>query len=155
MTFGKSIAGVLIAVAVTSTMALAQEKTAPASAAGAKAAVLKADNDRFAAMQKDDVAALEKILGDELHYTHTSAVVQTKAQFIDDIRTGKIKYLSVEPNDQNVDVFGNVAVVTGGAAVHIILNGADQSFKIRYTNVQVNRNGRWEMVAWEATRLPA
>src|SRR4029079_8314379 len=97
MTFGKSgksgrsLTGALIAMALTGSLVLAQEKKAPekapTAAAGAKAAVLKADNDRFAAMQKADVAALQKILGDELHYTHTSAVVQTKAQFIDDIRT--------------------------------------------------------------------
>ena len=29
------------------------------------------------------------------------------------------------------------------------------NFDLRYTNVHVNRNGAWQMVAWEATRLPA
>ena len=119
-----------------------------------EAAVLNADNDRFAAMQKADVAALEQLLGAELRYTHTSAVVQSKDEFIADIRTGTLKYLSIEPKDQKVQMYGNVAVVTGGAAVHIILRGNDQSFQIRYTNVHVNRNGKWQMVAWEATRVP-
>jgi hypothetical protein len=132
----------------------AEQKTTAAAPGGAEAAVLKADNDRFAAMQKADVAALEKILGAELSYTHTSAAVQNKEEFIGDIKTGTIKYLSVEPKDQKAHVYGNVAVVTGGAAVHIILRGVDQSFQIRYTNVHVNRNGGWQMVAWEATRLP-
>jgi hypothetical protein len=119
-----------------------------------EAAVLKADNDRFAAMQKADVAALERLLGAELRYTHTSAVVQSKDEFITDIRTGTLKYVSIEPKDQKIQVYGNVAVVTGGAAVHVILRGNDQSFQIRYTNVHVNRNGKWQMVAWEATRVP-
>ena len=117
-------------------------------------AVLNADNLRFAAMQKADVVALERLLGAELRYTHTSAVVQSKDEFIADIRTGTLKYLSIEPKDQKVQVYGNVAVVTGGAAVHIILRGNDQSFQIRYTNVHVNRNGKWQTVAWEATRVP-
>src|SRR5438552_3174586 len=119
----------------------------------AEKAVLQAEKDRFAAMQKADIAALEKLLGAELSYTHTSTNVQTKEQFIGDIKSGAIKYLSVDPNDQKVMVFGNTAVVTGGAAVHIILNGNDMSFKIRYTDVHVNRGGAWQMVAWEATRL--
>jgi hypothetical protein len=122
--------------------------------APSEAAVLKADNDRFSAMQKGDVAALERLLAAELRYTHTSAVVQSKDEFITDIRTGTLKYVSIEPKDQKIQVYGNVAVVTGGAAVHVVLRGNDQSFQIRYTNVHVNRNGKWQMVAWEATRVP-
>ena len=116
---------------------------------------MKADNDRFAAMQNADIAALEKLLGGELSYTHTSAVVQTKDEFISDIKTGTLKYQSVDAKDRKVHVYGNVAVVTGGATVYIILRGNEQSFQIRYTNVHVNRNRAWQMVAWEATRVPS
>ena len=125
-------------------------------AAGAdETAVLKADADRFTAMQKGDAAALETLLGAELSYTHSNAAVQNKADFISDIKTGKIKYLSVEPSDRKAQIFGNAAVVTGGAAVHVIQNGNDLTFKIRYTNTHVKRAGAWQMVAWQATRLPA
>ena len=139
----------VLAMALVGVLGVSAQRPTPS-----EAAVLNADNDRFAAMQKADVAALERLLGAELRYTHTSAVVQSKDEFIADIRTGTLKYLSIEPKDQKVQVYGNVAVVTGGAAVHIILRGNDQSFQIRYTNVQVNRNGKWQMVAWEATRVP-
>jgi hypothetical protein len=106
-------------------------------------------------MLKADAAALEKLLGDELSYTHSNASVQNKAAFISDIKTGKIKYLSVEPTDQKARVFGTTAVVTGGASVHVIQNGNDLTFKIRYTDTHVNRNGSWQMVAWQSTRLPS
>ena len=136
---------------------------APAAAGAAKAqqnaaaeqAVLKAENARFAAMLKADAAALEKLLGDELSYTHSNALVQDKKAFIDDIKTGKIKYLTVDATDQKVHVFGNMAIVTGGASVHVIQNGNDLTFKIRYTNAHINRGGAWQMVAWQSTRLPA
>ena len=140
--------------ALAASLALAAQTPTAAQASGTAAAVLKADNDRFVAMQRADVAALETLLAAALRYTHTSAVVQSKDEFISDIKTGTLKYLSIEPKDQKVQVYGNVAVVTGGAAVHIILRGNDQSFQIRYTNVHVNRHGKWQMVAWEATRVP-
>jgi hypothetical protein len=130
-------------------------KGAVQGGSAAEQAVLKAENDRFAAMHNGDVAALEKVLAPELSYTHTSGNVQTKEQFISDIKTGTIKYLTIEPSDMKVRIFGTTAVITGGASVHIILNGNDMSFKIRYTDVHVNRGGAWQMVAWEATRLPA
>ena len=118
-------------------------------------AVLKAEKDRFAAMHNADIAALEKLLGAELSYTHTSAKVQDKAAFISDIKTGTIKYLAIDPTDMKVRIFGTTAIITGGASVHIILNGTDQTFRIRYTDVHVKRAGGWQIVAWEATRLPA
>jgi hypothetical protein len=121
----------------------------------AEQAVLKADADRFTAMLKADAAALEKLLAPELSYTHSNAAVQNKAEFISDIKTGKIKYLSVEPTDRKASIFGNAAIVTGGAAVHVIQNGNDLTFKIRYTNAHVKRAGGWQMVAWQATRLPS
>lgn len=42
-------------------------------------------------MLKVDAAALEKLLADELIYTHSNAARQDKKAFIDDIKTGKIK----------------------------------------------------------------
>ena len=139
-----------------------QTPPVPASAAAAVAtATMKAEQDvrqaereRFAAMVKADVGALGNLLAPELSYTHSNAQVQDKGGFIGDIKSGAIKYLSIDPSDTSVHVFGNAAVVTGAAAVHVIQNGTDLNIKIRYTNTQVNRNGSWQMVAWEATRLP-
>ena len=89
-----------------------------------------------------------------MSYTHSNARVQGKAAFIDDIKTGKIKYLTIDPSEQKARVFGTTAVVTGGAAVHVVQNGNDLTFKIRYTDTHVQRNGAWQMVAWQSTRLP-
>jgi hypothetical protein len=133
---------------VTSVTVLAQTGSA------AEKAVLAAENARFAAMLKGDAAALEKLLADELSYTHSNASVQDKAAFISDIKTGKIKYLTIEPTDQKAKVFGTSAIVTGGASVHVIQNGNDLTFKIRYTDTHINRGGSWQMVAWQSTRLP-
>src|SRR5262245_56971191 len=155
--FGKMAATAMILVAVgVFTWAPAAAGTAEGQAnSGAQQAVLKADNARFAAMLKADAAALEKLLADELSYTHSNASVQDKKAFIDDIKTGKIKYLMVDATDQKARVFGDMAIVTGGASVHVIQNGNDLTFKIRYTNAHINRGGAWQMVAWQSTRLPA
>jgi hypothetical protein len=124
------------------------------AAAKAEQDVQKAEKDRFEAMVKADAGALDRLLAPELSYTHSNAQLQDKAGFIADIRSKAIRYLSIEPNDIHVLVVGTTAVVTGGAAVHVIQNGNDLIIKIRYTNVQVNRRGEWQMLAWQATRLP-
>ena len=156
--FGKSAtvtAIVLAAVGVVTWAPAGAVSAEPQTNAAAEQAVLKAENARFAAMLKADAAALEKLLGDELSYTHSNALVQDKKAFIDDIKTAKIKYLAVDSTDQKVHVFGNMAIVTGGASVHVIQNGNDLTIKIRYTNAHINRGGAWQMVAWQSTRVPA
>ena len=136
----------------------AQAPVAPAAAAPAalkiEGDIRQGERDRFAAMVKADIGALDKLLAPELSYTHSNAQLQDKGGFLGDIRSGAIKYLSIDATDIFVKVFGNAAYVTGGATVHVMQNGNDLTIKIRYTNMQINRTGSWQMVAWEATRVP-
>jgi hypothetical protein len=128
--------------------------TSAAVTAKAEQELQKAEKDRFEAMVNADLGALDRLLGAELSYTHSNAQVQDKGSFISDIRAKNIRYLSIEPSDVHVALFGTTAVVTGGAAVHVIENGNDLTIKIRYTDVHLNRRGEWQMVAWQATRVP-
>jgi len=116
--------------------------------------VRRAETDRFAAMVKADVATLDKLLAPELSYTHGDARVVDKSVFVAELKAGVFKYLTIVPNDLNVRVYGNTAVVTGGAGMDIVNKGVPAKIRIRYTNMQIKKNGSWQMVAWQATRLP-
>src|SRR4030095_7887811 len=78
-------------------------------------AVERAERDRFAAMVRADAGMLDKLLAPELTYTHGDARVVDKAVFLAELKSGDFKYVSIEPNDLKVRVYGNTAVVTGGA----------------------------------------
>lgn len=118
--------------------------------------VLQAEKDRFAAMVKVDEPALNKLLSDDLTYVHTSALLQTKKEFIDSLKSGAIKYVSVTPAeaDWKVRIIGNIAIVNGVGAVHVVDHGNDLNFRLRYTTVHSNRSGNWQLLSWEATRFP-
>jgi ketosteroid isomerase-like protein len=141
----------LVALTMMPVMALGQ-----AGAGKAEQQVLQAEKDRFAAMVKGDKAALERLLADDLTYTHTSALFQNKAEFIGSVVGGTIDYVSVAPSesDWKVRIDGNYALVTGVAAVNVIDTGKDLKFKIRYTTVHRNQGGRWQLASWHATRFP-
>jgi hypothetical protein len=129
---------------------------APASARARQAVeqeVLQADLDRFNAMVKADIAMLDRLLAAELTYIHSNARFEDKELFLFGIRTGSIKYLNVIPTERNARIIGNTAVINGVAAVRLVDRGVNLDITIRYTNVHVRRNGRWQMVAWQATRL--
>lgn len=118
--------------------------------------VLQAEKDRFAAMIKGDRPALEKLLADDLTYTHSSALFENKEQFIKSVTSGNIDYVSIVPSesDWKVRVNGNTAIVNGVAAVNVIDTGKDLKIKIRYTTIHTNRGGAWQLQAWQATRFP-
>ena len=136
--------------------AAAPAKMEAGSHGKAEQQVIQAEKDRFAAIVKADEAALNKLLADDLTYTHSNANMQTKAQFIADVKSGAIDYVMMTPNesDWKVRVVGNVAIVNGTANVNVIDHGNNLKFKIRYTNDQVNRGGSWQMVNWQSTRFP-
>jgi hypothetical protein len=159
----KNVAAVIAVLGMAGTTAGFAQIVTPAPAAAASAAataakveqeVQSAEKDRFEAMVKADGGALDRLLAPELSYTHSNAQVQDKAAFIADIRGKVIRYLSIEAHDTRVMVIGTTAIVTGGADVHVVQNGNDLKIKIRYTDTQINRRGEWQMVAWQATRVP-
>ena len=48
----------------------------------------------------------------------------------------------------------NTYVLTGTVGVNGEQAGQALSMRIVYTDVYVNRDGRWQLLAWQSTRLP-
>ena len=127
-----------------------------AGVSAAAGAVGRLDEERTEAMVKGDVAALERLLGDDLSYVHSNTKVDTKASFLENLRSGASKYKAFQREDSTTRLYGDSAVNTGVATVSVENQGqAPMTFKIRFTDVWVNRGGTWQMVAWQSTRLPA
>lgn len=138
----------LIAVALVSP---ASDET-NAQALSAEQAVRQAEDRRVSATIANDFAALDAVLADDLTYGHSNGLVDTKASYIESLRSGKSKYESIERGPSVVRVYGNTAVVTGAATVG--LRGLATPLSLRYTLAYVLRDGQWRMVAWQSTRAP-
>ena len=124
-----------------------------ASTSAAEAAVRAAELARFKAQTTGDLKALDALLGDELVYTHSSAAVDSKASYIESMRSGALKYQTIEPREIHVRVFGNTAVITAAAHITAISKGQPVDNQLRYMDVWVLRDGRWQMVGWQSTRI--
>ena len=136
------------------TLVLTAALAAPARSQDAASDVLKRDDARIAAQLKADVAALEDTFADGATYTHSSSVAETKKDFIEGIRTGRLKYKSYDRKEAAVALYGDTAVVTGKAFLVVVREGADADVRVQFTNVWVKRAGKWRMVSWHSTRLP-
>lgn len=117
-------------------------------------AILKLEEEWVAALVKADGAALERLYSDNLTYTHSSAVTDTKAEYITNLKAGKTKYESLVREDVKVRVYGNTALHTSKTNIKLVSNGQAQAFSVKMLHVWVKEGKAWRMVAHQTTRLP-
>ena len=142
--------------AVSFSLFIALPQAAAAPPAGAEQAVRSAEAARVAALAANDFAALDRILGDDLTYTHSSGQTDGKQQFIETLKAGKTKYVSLDTLESQLRVYGTTAVMTGRMDVRILIDGKPVPLiPLKFTSVWVQRNGQWQFVAWQSTRVPA
>ena len=123
--------------------------------AGNERGVIDLDRKRMRAMAAKDVETLENLLADDLVYTHSSARLDTKRSLIQAMVSGTTVYTSVEPSHVKAQDLGDTVVLTGIAHIEVVSNGTPNAFGVRFTDVYTMRDGRWQMVTWQSTRLPA
>jgi len=133
----------------------------PADAAGAQGCIgtitvdeaTKAEDARFAAQMSGDGAAMQRLFGDDLVYIHSSTVQDTKASFIESIRSGNVKYRSMKRSDVKVRTYGCIAIVTGHGNFEVTARGQDLSLDLLYHAVWAKRAAGPQFVSWQATRI--
>jgi len=127
----------------------------PAGYKGIAAEVKEREALRFDTTVKGDLVLLERLLAEDLTYTHSSGVVDTKASYLDALKSGKLRYLALNPAETEVKILGEAgAVAMGRIEMKVVLEGKESTFQARYTSVYVKRHGQWLLVAWESTRIP-
>jgi ketosteroid isomerase-like protein len=139
--------------------AAAEAAPSPPSAEPATAEALgRAHARRFAAMVERDLEALGALLADELTYTHSNGRVETKEQFLAALASGALEYLAiVSEGESAVRLYadGEVGLIAGAARVTVRTGGREGAVTLRYTSVYVHRDGRWQLVAWHSSAVPA
>ncbi len=116
---------------------------------------LDAEDARYAAQMGDDYGALQKLLGEDLVYIHSSAVVDTKASYIDSMKSGTVKYRVMRRSDVTVRTYGCVAIISGLGNFDVTVKGQDLAVEIRFHSIWAKRDRGLEFISWEATRTPA
>ena len=109
---------------------------------------------RFKAMCDSDAAALQELLADSLVYTHSYGGADSKASYMDGIRSKKWQYKKLERPKENIEVYGDsCVVVTGQVRIELVAEGKPKTLNSAYTDVWVKGAKGWQMVAWQSTPL--
>ena len=117
--------------------------------------VLAAERRWTVALVRADLDALGRLYADDLVYVHSGGNVETKAQFLDRVRQGGLKYRKVDLISPRVRVYGDAAVVNGTFDVTVDVDGQAARNSVVYTHVYAHQDGAWRLVAHQTTRTPA
>jgi hypothetical protein len=105
---------------------------------------------RRAVIQQDG-AALQRMLADDLTYSHANGKTnQNKAEYIAAVTKGPGHYESFDESDTKIRVYGKTAVLTGYVTVKTVNAPA---YRVRTLEVYVENNGRWQMTAHQSARV--
>jgi len=137
-----------------SAVAWAQAGSATANSPDTKAVMATLEAMAKATIEKD-VAMLGRIYGDDITYSHSSALTETKAQVLKNIQgPGVAEFMKF--SDTNIRVYGDVALAKG---VVDFRNGApgkmlDNNLNILWVMVRRAQGPHgWQIVARQTTRI--
>jgi hypothetical protein len=115
---------------------------------------LASEDARYAAQTGDDFGAMQTLIGDDLVYIHSSAVVDNKASYIESMKSGTVKYRVMRRSDVTVRTYGCIAIISGLANFDVTVKGQDLAVEIRFHSIWAKRDRGLQFISWEATRTP-
>jgi hypothetical protein len=121
-----------------------------------KSAVMDMEHKLREAALKGDASVLQQWLADNYH--SVSAVdgqAHTKDEAVSNLKDGKQKYQSIEPSNEDVQVFApTLAIAHGVADVKGTMNGQDFSGKFHYARTWMKRGSKWQAIWFQTTKMP-
>lgn len=139
----------------TSIVVSAQQTADSHSGRGDEEEVVRVQDALINAYINRDVAALDRILADEYTFINDDAGgVANKRQILDSFKSGGDRRItSYKRQDDSVRVYGDTAVMTYRYQSKETYKGGDNSGDFWVTRIFVRRNGRWQMVGGQETKV--
>jgi len=133
-----------------------EAQTRPAQNFGESAAgkeVLEVSEALDRAMVDKNMSVMASFLSDQLEYTNQFGEVLTKAQWLDNIGTEKLRHVSFDHKVADLHIYGDAAVLTGVSHTVFEYKGAVSETPRRFTRFFVKQGGKWLLVGQHVTAV--
>jgi ketosteroid isomerase-like protein len=108
------------------------------------------DGDR--ALVSADIDELSRILADDYVQYDESGKPLTKQEVLKNLKSGRIRYISMISTGHRVRLFGDFAIVHGSEKDEVEQAGKRFTVRYVYMDVVMKRNGTWQIVASQLAR---
>jgi hypothetical protein len=131
----------------------AAARPVPARQTPGERAVLRLASDIHAAELRRDATILDRAWAPDYVETNQFGVVHSKAERLAEVRSGANVFETIRQREVRVRVYGETAVVTERLDVRGKVAGRSVADVVRVLTVFVERDGRWQAVAAQYTRV--
>ena len=114
-----------------------------------KDAVVKLDK----ALIAKDTVVLKQLLHKDATYGHSNGWVETKADVIKDLVSGKLAYNKIESIEAKWTVANNVATMRSTTEVNFRLDDKPGELKLHVLQVWLKTNKGWQLLSRQSTKL--
>ncbi len=119
-------------------------------------AILQLEREMFAAIQKKDLPAIDRILADDFVLRTPGAPSADKKQFLAGIKAIPLEILAVWSEDLAVNVYGETGVLTGTQLARVRDAEGKEAVSVQaFTDIFVRRDGRWQLVLAHSVEIPS
>jgi ketosteroid isomerase-like protein len=110
----------------------------------------------LANVPKNDPKVFQEFFADDVIYTRAVGVTIAKADILKNIgvRAASDPQATYEADDFTVHPYGEMAVVNFRLIMHGTENGKATTAYFRNTGTFLKRNGKWQAISWQATKVP-
>ena len=126
---------------------------AQADEAEARRQVLATDARRIEALRTGDVAPLREIYADDYTLVTAAGVVHTKADQLDELASGQLRYEKFEVTERTVRVYGDVVILLSRERTTILRAGKQVGGDQRSTRVYKRFGKDWRVISTHASAI--
>lgn len=116
---------------------------------------IQLEHDWAEARKHNDVAFLERFYAAELTIGTLDGKEVSRAADIAKFASGDLKPTVITDDELKSRVYGQTAIVTGTEHLEGSYKGHTGQFDLRFTNLFIYRDGRWQLVRHQATPIPS
>ncbi len=108
---------------------------------------------KFRWLSQKQYDSLKVLLDDRVQYIHSNGWVETKAEVLADLQSGKLTYESVQVKEATARLYKDAGVVTGKGVFKVLMEGKPVEISLLYTEVYVRHKKQWRLVSRHACRV--
>jgi hypothetical protein len=107
------------------------------------------------AMIDADGAKLKELSSPALSYGHSSGKLENQTAFVEKIAKGESDFVTIEFQNQTIEILDNVAVVRHNLAAHTKDGEVEKDIKIGVMLIWQKQKNKWLLIARQAYKLPS
>jgi hypothetical protein len=113
------------------------------------------ERERLRSLVDADMEVARRLHADDFQLITPLGGALSKEQYLGQIASGDIDYLEWQPEDVEVKLYGNAAVIRYQANLRIVVKGLPDAPTGRFwhTDVYEKRNGQWQVLWSQATQI--